>query len=77
MPYTYQSQSVFVGYKKQQLDNSHVDNYAIIVSSELRSRLIERELLSNNEAFIVLSKCIDNMLGLRIPDLKYLVLNNF
>jgi hypothetical protein len=53
------------------------DIYAMIISAVLRTRIIARNVFDNYEIERILSKAIEISLGMRIPDLQYLVLNRF
>ena len=59
------------------LNKEDPDLYAMVVSSLLRKDICLRNVFDRYEIDKLLSKAIQIVLGMRIPDLKFLVLNSF
>jgi hypothetical protein len=74
--YNYKSQIVLVGQKMFQISDDK-DIYATVISTVLRSHIITRNIFDHYEIEKILNKAIEISLGMRIPDLQYLVLNRF
>ena len=73
----YQSDVVITGSKKFQIDRDDSEQFVIVVSSVLRKKFIETDILDSSEVYKVLSQIELIMLGMRTPDLAFLTLNEF
>ena len=67
---------MLVGQKMFQISDD-TDIYAYIISTVLRKYIITRNIFDHFEIEKILTKAIEISLGMRIPDLSYLVLNKF
>jgi hypothetical protein len=68
---------VLAGQKMFGLNHEDKDIYAMVVSAILRKNIIKKEVFNRYEAEKLLAKAIQTILGMRIPDLKFLILNTF
>ena len=59
------------------LSHDDQDVYAMVVSTLLRKKIIQSQTFDRYEAEQLLSKAILTVLRMRIPDLKFLILNTF
>lgn len=59
------------------LNHDDKDIYCMVVSTLLRKKIIAKRVFDRYESEQLLAKSIQSMLGMRIPDLKYLILNTF
>ena len=53
------------------------DVYAMVISTVLRREIITKKIFDNYEVEKILYKAIELTLGMRIPDLEFIVLNRF
>jgi len=67
--YTYATEVVCVGSMKYELDTDDRDQYAMVISSVLRHEFIDKKVFENHEAFLVLRKAADKVLGMKVPNL--------
>ena len=51
--------------------------YAIVISAMLRSEVIEKNIFENLESIMILSVINEITAGIKIADLRYLMLNSF
>jgi len=49
----------------------------MVISTVLREKFIENKVFENHEAFLVLRKAADKVLGMKVPTLQYVCLNSF
>ena len=49
----------------------------MVVSAILRKNIIEKKIFETSEAYSILRDAQALILGVRIPDLKFIVLNSF
>jgi len=75
--YKYESEVVFFGNTTFDLDSDNVKNNAKVISAMLKQTFIDSNVFENQEAFLILRKITDKSMGMRIPDLNYIFLNNF
>ena len=73
----YQSDVVITGSKKFKIDATDPEQFVIIVSSVMRQKFIEMDILDTSEVHKVLSQIELIMLGMRTPDLAFITLNEF
>lgn len=75
--YSYKSNIVLVGQRRFKLSQDDPELYIMIISSILRKKIIELSLFGKSEAYSVLRDAQNLLMGMRIPDLSYIVLNSF
>jgi hypothetical protein len=49
----------------------------LVVSARLRKNIVEMDLFDRSEASQILANTINLLLGMRQPDLQYIILNSF
>ena len=73
--YTYESQVVLVGQKKFQVNRNDQNDYIIIISARISTRIIEKKMFEQYETFSILRGAQEIMIEMRRPDLEYILLN--
>ena len=73
----YQSDVVITGKKKFQIDKNDPEQFVIIVSSVLRKKFIDIDILDPSDVYKILQQIELIMLGMRTPDLGFIFLNDF
>ena len=59
------------------LSHEDPDVYAMVVSTILRKKIINKFVFDRYEAEQLLAKAIQTILSARIPDLRFIILNTF
>ena len=75
--YTYKTEVVCMGSKKYELHETDTQQYAMVISACLRSKLVKERVFENHEAYMVLRRASDKMLGMKLPDMNYIIMNTF
>jgi len=78
--YMYSSHVVLTGNKKFYIGDpadGDQDKYVMVISAALRLKFIEKQIFDDSEAYKVLRRVQLICLGMRKPDLEYLVLYDF
>lgn len=75
--YAFKSQVVLIGHKKFQVNDLDPSQYILVVSARLRKNIVEMDLFDRSEASQILANTINLLLGMRQPDLQYIILNSF
>lgn len=75
--YTYESSVILTGKQTFNFDEQDRDLNAVVVSSLLRSKIIEQSLFERGEAFTVLQMAQEHVLKMRQPDLELMILQQF
>ena len=71
------SQVMMIGQKRFTMREDLPEHYVMVVSAILRKHVIEKNIFEQSEAYCLLKNAMILLLGLRIPDLKFIVLNSF
>jgi hypothetical protein len=58
-------------------DPKQRNQYAQVISVRLRKILIQSKTFTNQEALFILENTQKKILGMRIPDLDYVIMNRF
>ena len=75
--YAYKSDVVFIGTSVVQMDNLDPKKVAMVISAYLRSKLIDLNAFTNQEALHLLQRANNKSMAMRLADLKYLVTKTF
>jgi hypothetical protein len=76
--YTYKSQVILTGKQTFSFDpQDQSELYAVVVSSLLRTKIIELGLFERSEAFSVLQVSQEHILKMRQPDLELMIIHSF
>ena len=75
--FTYESDVLFIGYKKFNLIKNDEDHYLTVISSRIKSSILKQQILDQNEVVQVLNHSIGLLYQIQIADLKYMVMNSF
>lgn len=68
---------MLVGQRRFKLNCNDPEQYVLVVSAILRKKIIELNLFERSETYQVLRDAQTLLMGMRIPDLSYIVLNSF
>lgn len=71
------SQVMMIGQKRFNMSEDFPEQYVMVVSAILRKHVIEKNIFEQSESYSLLKKAMILIFGLRIPDLKFIVLNSF
>ena len=75
--FKYKSEVVFVGNATFELDEKDDHQNCKVVSAMFRQSFIDKDIFSNQEAFLILRRATDRAMMMRVPNLNYILLNNF
>ena len=75
--FKYQTDLAFFGNTTFELDKDNHNINAKVVSALLRQSFLDSKVFENQETFLILRKITDMSMSMRIPNLKYIFLNNF
>lgn len=75
--YTLKSEFCFFGKKYFALNEDDPLNHILVVSSVLRPNVLKNNVFEKSEIFKILRHTWSTYLGMRPPDLSYVILNNF
>ena len=75
--YIYESSVVLTGKQTYNFDEQDRELYAVVVSSLLRTKIIDQSLFERGEAFTVLQMAQEMVLKMRQPDLELMILAGF
>ena len=75
--YEYETEFFCFGIKKQILHSKKSDIYVNIVSTRFKKQIVRSNLLENIEKIQILKQMNQMLSCMRIPDMKFILLNSF
>ena len=75
--YQFETKIANFGQRKFMLRKDNPEIYAVVISATLKKEVIEKNIFENMETIMILSVINEITAGIKIADLRYLMLNSF
>ena len=75
--YQFETKIANFGQRKFMLNRNNPEIYAVVISATLKKDVIEKNIFENMETIMILSVINEITAGIKIADLRYLMLNSF